>query len=145
MSMARDRSLDYGPCLTEEEYEQGVVELYRRAVEGQPSAAPRALKEQIKEGEFQLTIDHKLGINFPPEKRKVLWAAKQRVETQRLRLIGKYLKTSLKKREFADGMQVMIERTMEEFAKVLTPEELRAFMSLREGEKPVLPLDPDLL
>lgn len=143
--MVRHPPIEYGPRLTEQEYEQRIVELYGRAAEGQPSAAPHALEEQIKEGEFQLTIDHKLGINFPPEKRKALWAAKQRVETQRLRLIGKYLKTSLKKREFADGMQIMIERTMEEFAKVLTPEELSAFMSLREGEKLVLPIDPDLL
>lgn len=135
----------YSPRLSEQEYEQRVSELYTQAAEGQLSAAPQDIDNIIKEKEFQLTIDYRLGINFPADKRAALWKAKQKVERQKLRLIGKYLKVSLKKRAFADGMQVMLERMMEEFSKVLTPDELSAFMALQKGEKPVLPIDPDLL
>jgi len=135
----------YSPRLSEQEYEQGIAELYKQAAEGQLSAAPQNPDNIIKEKEFQLTIDYRLGINFPAEKREALWKAKERAEMQKLRLIGKYFKVSLKKRAFADGMQIMLERMMEEFSKVLTPDELNAFMALQEGEKPVLPIDPDLL
>jgi hypothetical protein len=135
----------YSPRLSEQEYEQRVAQLYKQAAEGQLSAAPSNLDETIKEKEFQLTIDYRLGTNFPTEKRTALWNAKQRAEKQKLRLIGKYFQVSLKKRAFADGMQIMLERLIEEFSKILTPDELNAFMALKKGEKPVLPVDPDLL
>ena len=106
---------------------------------------PNEIEKTLKAKEFSLAIDHKLGVNFPVEKRGALWNAKQRVERQRIRLVGRFLKNYILKREFADGMQVMLDQMKKEFSKVLTDEELQAFMGLEDGEALVLPIDPEKL
>lgn len=143
--MENDLLSKYGTRLTERQYEQSVSKLYRQAAESLPSALPQEIEETLKAKEFSLAIDHRLGVNFPIEKREALWSAKQRVEKQRIRLIGRFIKNSILKREFADGMEIVLDQMKKEFSKVLTDEELQAFMELEDGETPVGLIDPERL
>jgi hypothetical protein len=135
----------YGPRLSSDEYEQAVVELYRRAAEGRVGAGQGDVAQALKDGEFNLAIDHKLGKNFPAEKRQALLEAKRRAEKQRLRLVGRFIRKCVRERKFASGMQVWLEHLAEAFSKVLSAEELNAFISERPGEKPIFPIEADKL
>ena len=92
-------------------------------------------------GEFELAIDHKLGTNFPSDRRTALVEAKHKAEKQRLRLVQRFIQKSIKEKAFASGMQVWLEQLADAFAKVLSPEELSVFLELHEGEKPVFPIE----
>jgi hypothetical protein len=143
--MEKDPLSKYGPRLSNEEYEQCISMLYKDAAEGRLPATPGKLEQAIGEREFNLAIDYKLGTNFPEAKRKALLEAKRRGEKRRLRLVSRFIHKSIQQRAFADGMQVWLEQLADEFSKVLTPQELNAFMALEEGERPVFPIEPGKL
>jgi hypothetical protein len=128
---------DYGPRLTNEEYEKRIVELQR----GLPSLAGRGLDEQVRRKQLDLAIDHRLGCNFPEARREALWAIQQRVETRRLRLAFKYVLRKLFRKTLVRNVQSLAGYMVDEYAKELTGAELRSFFDLREGEQPELPVD----
>jgi hypothetical protein len=143
--MNEDPLLKYAPRLSSEEYQQAISTLYKRAAAGQLGAAQGGIEQAIKDAEFNLAIDHKLGRNFPQDKRQALVEAKHQAEKQRLRLVGRFLRKSIRERAFASGMQVWLEQLAEAFSTVLTPQELNAFMELKAGEKPLFPIEADKL
>jgi hypothetical protein len=129
--------LEYGPRLTDAEYEKQIVSLYR----GLPPMPSPEQDRETRRRELNLAIDHRLGRNFPEERRSALWAAQQRVEKKRLRLAMKYLLHRLITKLLARDAQSLAGYAAEEYAKVLSPEELRRFLDLKEGEPPSLPID----
>jgi hypothetical protein len=129
--------LEYGPRLTDAEYEKQVVSLYRNL----PPMPSPAQDTETRRQELNLAIDHRLGRAFPEERRLALWAAQQRVEKRRLRLAMKYLLHRLVTKLLARDAQSLAGYAAEEYAKVLSPEELRRFLNLKEGESPSLPID----
>ncbi|HEY2169268.1 MAG TPA: hypothetical protein VGJ30_06555 [Candidatus Angelobacter sp.] len=131
------QELEYGPRLTDAEYEKQIVSLYRN-LPPMPSPAQDA---ETRRQELNLAIDHRLGRTFPEERRSALWAAQQRVEKKRLRLAMKHLLHRLVTKLLARDAQSLAGYAAEEYAKVLSPEELRRFLDLREGEPPSLPID----
>lgn len=134
-------AFDYGPRLTNEEYEKRIVELQR----GLPTLPDRRLDEEVRRQQLDLAIDHRLGCNFPMARREALWAIQQRVETRRLRLAFKYLLKKLFRKALVSGAQNLAGYMVEEYAKELTGAELRSFFDLREGERPELPVDVNQL
>ena len=78
--------LNYGLRLTDEEYEKRIVELHR----GLPPMPTDEQDRQVRRMALDLAIDHRLGCDFPPERRESLWAVQQRVEKKRLWLALKY-------------------------------------------------------
>ena len=143
--MDHDALSQFSPRLTGREYEKSVIDLYRQASLPSSSTPSKDLEEELKFKEFCLTIDYRLGVNFPTERRDALWNARQKVEKQRLRLVGKFIMHTVRKRAFAGGMQLVLEQMKEEFAKVLSDDELQAFMELDENETPISPIDPSQL
>jgi hypothetical protein len=129
--------LEYGPRLTDAEYEKQIVSLYR----GLPPMLSPEQDRETRRRELNLAIDHRLGRYFPEERRSALWAAQQRVEKKRLRLAMKYLLHRLVTKLLARDAQSLAGYAVEEYAKVLSPEELRRFLDLKEGEPPSLPID----
>lgn len=129
--------LEYGPRLTDAEYEKRIVSLYR----GLPPMPSPEQDQEIRRQELNLAIDHRLGRAFPEERRSALWAAQQRVEKKRLRLAMKYLLHRLVTKLLVRHAQSLAGYAAEEYAKVLSPEELRRFLDLKEGEPPSLPID----
>jgi hypothetical protein len=105
-------------------------------------------KEQdmaVRRLELDLAIDHRLGRDFPQERRAALWAVQQRVEKRRLWLALKYLLRRIFPNKLAQQVQHLAGYMVDEYAKVLNEAELESFFSLKEGQRPVLPIDPDQL
>jgi hypothetical protein len=100
---------------------------------------------QVRRTELNLAIDHRLGRDFPPERRELLWAIQQRVEKRRLWLALKYPFRRLFAKSLARGAQGLAGYLVDEYAEVLTKAELKSFFSLEEGQRPVLPIDIDQL
>jgi len=135
------QELDYGPRLTDDEYEQRIIELHR----GLPPMPTKAQDEAIRRRELELAIDHRLGRNFPPERRAALWAVRQRVEKKRLRFAFRHLLRRLFGGPVAPSAQRLAGDLMDEYAKVLSAPELERFLGVREGGRPALPIDADQL
>lgn len=132
---------DHGPRLTPKEYQRKIAELYVK-----PSPASDEQRERaIRRRELDLNIDHRLGCRFPQERRDALWAIQEQVEKRRFRLVFKYLFRRLLAKWLARDVQQLANFLVEEYAKVLTPEELQAYFGLSPGEAPILPIDRDQL
>jgi hypothetical protein len=133
--------LHYGPRLSDDEYERRIIDFHR-------GLRPMPTKEQdmaVRRLELDLAIDHRLGRDFPQERRAALWAVQQRVEKRRLWLALKYLLRRIFPNKLAQQVQHLAGYMVDEYAKVLNEAELESFFSLKEGQRPVLPIDPDQL
>lgn len=136
-----EKPFDHGQRLTLEDYQRQIAELYAQLSPASSEAGERAIRRH----ELELNIDHRLGCCFPKERRDALWAIHEQVEKRRFRLVFKYLFRRLFAKWLARDAQQLANFLVEEYAKVLTPEELQAFFGLSPGEKPVLPIDTDQL
>jgi hypothetical protein len=133
--------LNHGPRLCDEEYERRIFELHRDL----PPMPTEEEDRQVRRTELNLAIDHRLGRDFPPERRELLWAIQQRVEKRRLWLALKYPFRRLFAKSLARGAQGLAGYLVDEYAEVLTKAELKSFFSLEEGQRPALPIDIDQL
>ncbi len=124
--------LDYGSRLTDDEYERRIIELRR----GLPPMPTKAQDEAIRRRELELGIDHRLGRNFPRERRDALWTVQQRIEEKRLRLGFKHLLRRLFGQLLARDAQRLAGYAVDEYAKVLTGPELERFLGVPEGRQP---------
>jgi hypothetical protein len=131
------REPEYGQRMSDDEYERRILSLYCSLP---PLPSPDQDRD-VRRQELDLAIDHRLGRNFPEERRSALWAVQQRVEKKRLRLGMKYLLRRLTARFFARDAQSLAGYAAEEYAKVLSPEELKRFLDLKNDEPPALPVD----
>ena len=127
--------LGYGARLSGKDYDRRVVALHRDA----PAMPNRTEDAALRRTELDLAIDHRLGIEFPPEKRAALWTIKQRLEKERLWLGLRYgLKRMLSKNanfsEIERQSDLLTATMIAEFAKVLNEAELRAFFDLDAAE-----------
>lgn len=134
-------ALDHGPRLTDEEYEKRIIELHR----GLPPMPTEEQDRQVRRMALDLSIDHRLGRDFPQERRELLWAIQQRVEKRRLWLALKYPFRRLFAKSLARGAQGLAGYLVDEYAGVLTQAELKRFFGLEEGQRPALPIDMDQL
>jgi hypothetical protein len=128
---------EYGSRLSDEEYESRILSLYRSLP---PMPSPDQDRE-VRRQELNLAIDHRLGRGFPEDRRSALWAAQERVNKKRLRLAVKYMLRRFAARLLARDAQSLAGYAAEEYSKVLSPAELKRFLDLKEGERPVLPVD----
>ena len=133
--------LNYGPRLTDDEYERRIIDLYR----GLPPMPTKDQDREVRRQELELAIDHRLGRDFPRERREALWGAKERVEKKRLRLGVKFLIKRLFAKNVNKQAQGLAEYMVDEYAKVLNAAELESFFGLKKGERPALPIDIDEL
>lgn len=133
--------LNYGPRLTDEEYEKGIIELHRDL----PPMPSEEQDRQKRRMALNLAIDHRLGREFPQERRELLWAIQQRVEKRRLWLAFKYPFRRIFAKTLARGAQGLAGYLVDEYAKVLTKSELKSFFGVDEGQRPALPIDIDQL
>lgn len=118
-------------------YEQQVVALYRE----RPPILDKQAQFALRRREFDLTIDHRLGLDFPPQRREALWNIQQKIEKKRLRLALWWLVKIFSSRLFYGKANQIGDFAYDEYAKVLTKEELQMFFELKENERPVLPLE----
>ena len=131
------REPEYGPRLSQEEYESRIHDLYRSLP---PLPSPDQDRE-VRRQELNLTVDHRLGCNFPEDRRSALWEAQQRIETKRLRLGMKYLLRRLTAMLLARHAESLAGYAAKEYSKVLSDDEVKLFLNLKPNELPTLPVD----
>lgn len=129
--------IGHGPRLSAREYERRIVELYA----GLPPRPGREEEARVRRLELDLTVDHRLGRDFPKEKREALWNIQQQVEKKRIRLAFHWLAHIVSYKPLYRKANRLAGFLVDEYSKVLTKEELEAFFDLKENEKPALPMD----
>ena len=132
---------DYGKRLSDEEYDQCIVELQS----GIPPMPSKEQQRDLRQRELELAINHRLGINFPKEKRESLWKIMEKVERKRARLaisyaLRKLFGRSRIPRSLSNKALGLAGYMVEQFSEVLTEDELHRFFDLEKNEKPALPL-----
>jgi hypothetical protein len=129
---------DYGPRLTDEEYERRVVELHR----GMPPMPTPEQDRALRRRALNLAIDHRLGRDFPGSRREALWAASERIDSRRIWLGLRYMLGMLLSSVRRGHAEALTNALTAEYSKVLSQPELRQFLGLKEGQPPALPVDP---
>lgn len=135
------KDLGHGPRLTDEDYDRKIIGLHSTL----PTAPSREQDRAVRRKELELAVDHRLGINFPADRRETLWAIQERVERKRLRLAFKYFLRKIFTSWFVRDVRKLTGFLVDEFAKVLTKDELESFFDLQEGQRPSLPIDREQL
>ena len=123
--------LGYGRRLSGEEYDRQIVRLHSSL----PSMPSKSEDARIRRMELNLAIDHRLGVDFPEQKREQMWNIMQRVEKKRLRLGLKYALQSIFSKASPPGgiarkTNALSGYMIGEFENVLTPKELNSFFEL---------------
>lgn len=135
--MGDDKAVNFGPRLTGEEYDRRIVALHS----GQPAAPSREADRATRRAELELAIDHRLGRAFPKVRREALWIVHQRVQGRPLQMMGRYLIKRLLGLSLVPEARGLAGYVIDEYAKVLSHEELEAFFGPEEVRSPGLPLD----
>jgi hypothetical protein len=129
--------LGHGSRLSDREYERQIVALYS----GLPPIPSKQVRENVRRRELELAIDHRLGQDFPKERREALWDIQQQVEKKRIRLVLYWLLHFFSYKWLYRRANRLAGYLVDEYAKVLTKDELQAFFDLGENEQPTLPID----
>lgn len=129
--------IGHGPRLTEREYEKRIVALHNKL----PPLPTKQAEEDIRRSELDLAIDHRIGVNFPKDRREALWDIQQKVEKKRTRLIFYWLLHFISNKWLYKPANKLAGYLVEEYSKILTKDELQAFFDLGENEQPTLPID----
>ena len=127
-----DEELGHGRRLSDEEYDRKVVALYS----GLPPVATRQQDKCVRRHELDLAIDHRLGIDFPRDRRDALWAIQQRVERRRIRLMFGYLVRWLMPGAVSRGANRLAGYLVDEYAKELNHAELESFFDDASDPRP---------
>lgn len=115
---------DHGPVLSDEEYEQRIFALYD-ALPPMPSVDA---ERELRRRELDVLIDHRLGVRFPRERREALWAAQEHIDKRRTRLGVASLARAALPRALQPKSSRLARFAVDEYAKVLTREELARFL-----------------
>ena len=132
---------DHGPRISGEEYDRRIVALQ----EGLPPVPSREQAQRVRRAALDLAIDHRLGQEFPADRREALWAIQQRVDGRQWRLIFKYLLRRFFAKSLVRGAQGLAASVVSEYAKVLSKPELESFFGKEEAANPALPVDIEQL
>lgn len=129
---------DFGPRLSGEEYERRVVALYSGAPPLPDENQDRALRRQ----ELDLQIDHRLGVDFPADRRAQLFEVQCGLDQVGPASLLRYALGRLLPSFLVRHARFLAEDTVRAYGKVLSEGELRQFLDLEEG-KPVrgMPVD----
>jgi len=118
MSLHHISTLNYGPTISSEEFENKVTALH---LSTPPISTPHQ-DQRVRHGELNALIDHKLGTGFPVEKRKALWAIQRKLDRKRLLHVLSGLLTSPLK-----PSRALTKPQLKGYATVLNPSEMHAF------------------
>jgi hypothetical protein len=124
----------HGPLLSEDEYQLRIVELYRDL----PPAPSREEQRRVRRAELDLTIDHRLGTQFPVSRRAALWKIQERVECRRGRLVLRYIFRWILPGAVERGATSLANYLLAEYREVLNQEEMEQFFG-----QDVSPSSPD--
>jgi len=101
----------------------------------------RPFSERCQELEFEITIDHKLGIDFSAEKRQLMKEIFCSFNKSKNSLLKEYKRGFVSGELFAQRMQVMLDDLIAAYSKVLSAEELKTFLDVEPNSKASLPFN----
>lgn len=129
--------MQHGRRLTRREYENEIVSLHS----SRAPAPDKAEDERIHRQELDLTIDFRLGKSFPRDRREAMWRIQQRIEKKRVQLATRWLAGLLVPSWLHRRAEGVAKFVIDEYAQVLSREELEAYFGADEVEHPSLPRD----
>ena len=132
-------NLNYGRCLTYSEYAKLLADLYSAL----PPIPSKEEEARVRREELDITINYRLGCGFPGSRREALWRIQQRIEKKRIRLIFKYIIRRLFPTFFARSVNKIANFMVDEYAQVLTEEELKCYFGEEEVKGPAIPINMD--
>jgi len=124
-------NLRNGPRLSDEEYDRLIVELHSNL----PAMPGKEEYRQVRLKELNLAIDHRLGIDFPQEKRAKLWHAAERVEAKRIKLAAQFFFRGLFSKSRRNPALInksdwLTRFMIDAYSEVLDEQELKYFFGL---------------
>jgi len=135
------KDLGHGPRLNDSDYDRKIIELYSAL----PVSPTKGEYNSVRRAEFQLAIDHRLGVNFPAERREMLWKIHERVDRKRFRLLFKYILRKIFTGWFIRDVRKLTGFMIDEYSKALNRDEVDSFFDLQNGKRPSLPIDIEQL
>lgn len=115
--------LPYGTCLTRREYEAAVVNLHGKA----ETAGSEIERESIERQELDLTIDYRLGKDFPNDRRQQLWQVQKKIQKRRLKNLTARAMGLVSPKWLYSQSNWMARMIASEYANVLNARELAAY------------------
>jgi hypothetical protein len=109
-----------GRRLTGEEYDREIVALH----EALPESPNPQQDLELRRRELELTIDHKLGCDFPHQRREQLWKIQQQIEHKRVNLMIGHVVQRFLPGALGRMAAKLATTVVSEYAKVLNDEEL---------------------
>ena len=131
--------MDHGPRLTLDEF-QGRVAALQETIEPDASHADY---RRLEREEFDLTVDHRLGADFPAERREALWIVHDRMRRRPLRTLWWALKRRLRPGAVRDQAHTLAQEVIDAYGTVLDQDELTMWFGEDEVAHPDLPVDID--
>lgn len=129
--------LNYGYRLSGKEYDKKIVALYNDL----PPIPPKKQRDRVRQKELNLTIDYRLGCDFPLERRDALWEIQKRIENYHKRMLFCYLFRKIFGLSLAKEAKGLSGYIIEQYAKELNSEELEQFFGKEEAKDPSLPIN----
>lgn len=114
-------NLNHGRRLTHREYERAVVDLYTQ------DGASNIDQSELRRRELNLTIDYRLGVDFPVSRREELWIIQQEIESKRLRLLAKSIIVRFLPFLARHRSNSIAGFVLKKYEQVLSPEEMKVF------------------
>ena len=129
--MAHSPQPAHGERLSGPEYDRRVVALHA----GLPPNPPKDVQRRLLRAELDLAIDHRLGVDFPPERRRALWEIQEQIERRRKRLVFRLLTNIVRTGSLERAAERLARDTMAAYGRVLTPSELETFFGESESDE----------
>jgi len=125
-------TLPYGPRISGAEYDRRVTDLWDAEPEDHPDRERAAL---------DAWIDHRLGVDFPADRRRAVWRARQSLDRHRLRALVTGLLPLPRHLTAHTAAGPLARATVRALSDVLSDDELRAFLGEASATRPALPVD----
>ncbi len=130
--------------MTEQDYQHALHEIPRLAARSaRPGEDPLAFSRRCGELEHQLTVDYVLGIDFPEDRRRELLAVHRRMVAARDALIAELQAQRMTPHEYAARFQAVADEMVRGYERLLSADELDAFLGLQPGEPPPQLIEAD--
>jgi|ERR1700683_817977 len=123
-------SRPYGPRISDDEYDRRVVALNTSVAQH-----GKDRDRELRRAELNLALDHRLGQDFPADRRRMLWEAHERTERRRRRLALRSVLGLMRTRSIEGATDGLARELVRAYAKVLTRAELEAFFGDAAGDE----------
>ena len=128
--------------MREEEYLARLEKLFGELRSEMPQASDQEIFETFRQREFDLTLDFRLGEEFPIERRQALKEIHNQIVIRMEELQSAMVVGRMTPADYTAAVQLLVKQMMEKYGAVLDSEEREAFLG--DGI-PGIPLDPELV